>query len=273
EEVEEIEETEESVQSDLENGETIVVNFDQSTQESSSEEPQTQDDSLQSNLDEGETVVVSLDGRETQKANESEGIVEFFYTLDQKEWKSLGVVSDINNDVEFKLPGEITNNLSNLSNLEIKIKTGKNFNTQNSTLFIDALWLEAQKPQVLNKPTKPPVISKGRVYDKNIKVATTSQHSCQLKEFNLELSQVNSLKNTLILQIQNTTESLVEIGGLPAGVDVRFANKKYTYQPKTQEKEIGLVITKQQLGKGSFSVPIIYTQDGISTICQMNINN
>jgi hypothetical protein len=120
-----------------------------------------------------------------------------------------------------------------------------------------------------------------RRYEKEIIIDELATHTCRADIFRADV-QTESSSRARVTLFQNKKKSLpsfLEIGALPAGIDVVFkGNKDYNYTPGTRETVIEFEITRQVGAREwDFTIPIIYTlQDGLKTssvICQINILN
>jgi hypothetical protein len=124
-------------------------------------------------------------------------------------------------------------------------------------------------------PQAPPVSV--RKYRKAIVPDTEAAHSCAAGVFHVDLSVEASARVRLTLSGENDVPYEMEVGSLPAGIDVRFAHTmSYTHQAESREADIELIVERDERAqKGNFTVPIIYTSKGGSknstTICQINI--
>ena len=78
----------------------------------------------------------------------SDTIIEVRYTLDGEEWKSLGYVEAINNEVNFELPIEEFGTLDDLKNVQIALRTLSTFDIP-PKIYLDAMWLEVEYNQGL----------------------------------------------------------------------------------------------------------------------------
>lgn len=119
-----------------------------------------------------------------------------------------------------------------------------------------------------------------RTYTKEILLDPEATHTCRADIFRADLQNQESARARVTL-FQNKKKSLpsfLEIGALPAGLNVVFKkNKEYTYVPGSRETVIEFDIARQ-LGawEGDFTIPIIYTLQGdtsSSVVCQINIIN
>ncbi|MBU4338687.1 GIY-YIG nuclease family protein [Patescibacteria group bacterium] len=121
-------------------------------------------------------------------------------------------------------------------------------------------------------PSSPLAILKERKIQKEIKIDKFAKHRCDAETFRLDISGRTIANSRLDL---NGEGGEIEIGSLPAGIDITFSkNKDYLYQPQNNETALDLQITNEtDSQKGSFSVPIIYTSGNSTTICQINIIN
>ncbi len=119
-----------------------------------------------------------------------------------------------------------------------------------------------------------------RRYEKDVILDESATHTCRADIFRADL-QAESSSRARVTLFQNKKKllpSYLEIGALPAGIDVVFkGNNDYTYTPGTRETLIEFEITRQ-IGarEGDFTIPIIYTLMGdtqSSVVCQINIIN
>lgn len=120
-----------------------------------------------------------------------------------------------------------------------------------------------------------------RRYEKDIIIDELATHTCRADIFRADV-QIESSSRARVTLFQNKKKALpsfLEIGALPAGIDVVFkGNKEYSYTPGTRETLIEFEITRQVGAREwDFTIPIIYTlQEGetsSSVICQINILN
>ena len=131
-----------------------------------------------------------------------------------------------------------------------------------------------QKKTVTEEAIASEQISEGREFTKDVDVIIDATHSCSFETFDVLLSENDEVINTLQLVGASRLDNKVEIGNLPAGIDMRFTkNQKYLYTPTFGEKNIKISLWKKKDAKGgNYNVPIMYTQDGVMTLCQMNIS-
>lgn len=120
-----------------------------------------------------------------------------------------------------------------------------------------------------------------RRYDTEIHIDETATHTCRADIFRADL-QAQSSSRARVTLFQNKKKSLpsfLEIGALPAGIDVVFKeNNEYSYTPGTRETVIEFTVTRQSgAEEGDFTIPIIYTlqesDKTSSVVCQINILN
>jgi hypothetical protein len=145
----------------------------------------------------------------------------------------------------------------------------------------DAEYLDIDPVVVLEKKEEPKeklISETTRVYKKNIYIDKEANYECKAEFFKVDISNKNKAIKTLLLTRGADISYEIEIGSLPAGIDVKFSeNDDYHKKLGLSETSIDVVITKNNSAqKGNFSIPIIYTQKGIadaSVICQMNIVN
>lgn len=119
-----------------------------------------------------------------------------------------------------------------------------------------------------------------RRFEKDITLDPSATHTCRADIFRADIraTDFSRARVTLFQNRKKSLPSFLEIGSLPAGIDVVFkSNEKYTYTPGTRETVIEFDITRQAgANTGDFTIPIIYTLQegaGSSVVCQINILN
>lgn len=227
-----------------------------------------------------------------------DNFLEISYSTDGQNWHLLALVSDRNfNNLELEIP--ITSWVE-LEKLQISIR-----GTASDTIkqvYLDGMWIEAQYEiqneekdatsgdstsiseesstqesfeQINNQP--PPVSLKERKLQKHIEVDPKATHSCRVEPFAIDISNNPSalVKITLARTRGEGQPEEIEIGSLPLGIDMVFANNKdYIYQPQAYETTLDLEITNQPGSqKGNFNIAIIYTSGNSTTMCQINVIN
>mgnify|MGYP001605653775 CR=1 FL=1 len=132
---------------------------------------------------------------------------------------------------------------------------------------------EAPPPSEPPQPQLPPL--KEYKYQKEVRIDKSARHSCVAKSFTADVSGRESIILELELRGARSDFENIEIGSLPAGIDITFLdNANYEYQPKRSDSGAVLQITNQSGSqKGNFSIPIIYISGNSTTICQINIIN
>ncbi|MFT6829208.1 MAG: hypothetical protein ACJAV6_000021 [Candidatus Paceibacteria bacterium] len=262
--------------------------------------------SLQSDLeDTDQTIILNLDADfRVEVIDETpEPLIEVLYTLDGESWVSLGLVTQVKHGDRFELPPVLFSPEVDFSQVQVAIQTLSSFN-ETSQLYVDAVWFEIQEPEEIPMPTLPPEALSTRTYSKEIVIQNSTAHSCKAEVFHIDISGKRKANTRIILKesnmqtdfkdasiITDTFEEFttldqekilssykVEIGSLPLGIDIVFAdNDGYVYLPKRKETLLDLNITIQKNApKGNFTVPIIYTyrdETYTSVICQINITN
>jgi hypothetical protein len=227
-----------------------------------------------------------------------DNFLEISYSTDGQNWHLLALVSDRNfNNLELEIP--ITSRVE-LEKLQISIR-----GTASDTIkqiYLDGMRIEAQYEiqneekdatsgdstsisegsstqesfeQINNQP--PPVSLKERKLQKHIEVDPKATHSCRVAPFAIDISNNPSalVKITLARIRGEGQPEEIEIGSLPLGIEMVFANNKdYIYQPQANETTLDLEI-KNQPGsqKGNFNIAIIYTSGNSTTMCQINVIN
>ncbi len=130
----------------------------------------------------------------------------------------------------------------------------------------------------LEKPQEVKLPEPTRTFTKKIFVNKDAVHTCTAEVFTVDLSDRSEAQNTLLLTKEADISYEVEIGSLPAGIDVRFTeNNEYFKQIGSTEETADFIVKKEDDAVvGSFSIPFIYTQKGVfdsSVICQINVVN
>lgn len=129
-----------------------------------------------------------------------------------------------------------------------------------------------REQQTAVKEVAPPM----RTFTKKIFVNKDAVHTCTAEVFSVDMSGRSTAQNTLLLTKEADIAYELEVGSLPAGIDVRFTNNNSYY------KNIGLeddavdftISIKHDAATGSFTIPLIYTQKGVfdsSVVCQVNV--
>ena len=118
---------------------------------------------------------------------------------------------------------------------------------------------------------------KERRMNKNIKVNKQTRHSCAAENFIVDISLKKTEKAKILLKKKEVTSGKLEIGNLPAGIDVFFSqNKDYVTLVNEKSRYVELEISKQDgAQKGSFNLPIFYLDDDSqeTTVCQIGVVN
>lgn len=73
----------------------------------------------------------------------SDAILEVLYTLDGDNWKTIGYVSNITNDVSFKMPMDIFTTIADLERVQIGIRTLPTYDDV-PTIYLDSVWLDVE---------------------------------------------------------------------------------------------------------------------------------
>lgn len=135
------------------------------------------------------------------------------------------------------------------------------------------------QPEPQPAPQSNPVpylpLLKERKFTKMVRLNKDARHSCAAKSFTVDLSGRESVISELELSGTRSDFENIEIGSLPLGIDITFlSNADYTYAPPRNDNSVVLQIVNQPGSqKGNFSIPIIYTSDNSTTICQINVIN
>ncbi len=134
---------------------------------------------------------------------------------------------------------------------------------------------EITQPQWSSLPPEPPIRS--RTLNKNFRIVQESAYRCDAESFKIDLSGKASAQDKITLGGKKIQSGEIEIGSLPTGVDIQFSNNEdYLYKLSASDNILDLKIVNQEGSqKGSFSVPIFYTdnENNQTTVCQINIVN
>jgi hypothetical protein len=116
---------------------------------------------------------------------------------------------------------------------------------------------------------------KERRLEKYPKTITTTT-DCEVLNFTANISNTTSMIVELQLKQDATLQNL-EIGSLPQGIDITFLNNASYALPfasvDRQKTAILHIINYPYSQKGNFNIPIIYTNNESTAICQINIIN
>jgi hypothetical protein len=131
-------------------------------------------------------------------------------------------------------------------------------------------------PLIIKSVPLPPRLSV-RNFSKEIVIDPRATHRCNADPFGIDVSGRSSLFTKVALKKTSDENYEMQIGSLPDGIDVRFENDEYLYQPHSGENTVSLRIRNEEGSRtGNFTVPIIFTEKGkeaSSVICQINIVN
>jgi len=240
-------------------------------------------------------------------------LMEIFYSFDGINWSSLGRVNlpgvensvfeipdfdwDELSQLQIKissLPNELTGSEILLEHVALEVVYSLDFSTVENILqpsqeqegavvntedndFDGSEQFVVSEPIVFNQVEDKPVL-KQRKFEKKVKVDNQADHGCYLTPFSQDISGVDTGLFELTIVKGSVNPSVLEIGSLPDGIDIIFSgNKDHAYYLSQNETVIGLEIINQSGSQvGDFTIPIIYTQNGVresSVICQVNIIN
>jgi hypothetical protein len=126
------------------------------------------------------------------------------------------------------------------------------------------------------RPQEPPLSH--RELQRDVIVDATAAHRCEAEQFRIDVSGKSVEHANILLHPSADAPHDVEIGGLPEGIDIRFAGDDgYLYHADTNDASLPLDIRNQDGSqKGDFTVSVIYTQKGAedsSVVCQINVVN
>jgi len=213
-------------------------------------------------------------GHEGDKVN-----IDYFYN---NEWRNLGEINlsqEASNNTNggyflFALP--IFSSLDDFQNLKIK------FTYDKPGVYLDAAWLEANyEPLTPQETNNLPLLSKPQLkshfLNKKVEISKASPHRCEADNFTINISNKTSASLKILLKGKKVQRGELEIGNLPYGIDITFTqNQNYLQQISQNDNVLDLKIINQEGSqKGSFNIPILYTdkENNQTTVCQINIIN
>lgn len=128
------------------------------------------------------------------------------------------------------------------------------------------------------EPTPPPRPQlKERTLHKDFRIAQNAGHRCDAEIFSIDISGRTSTQTRILLGGKKVQLGELEIGSLPIGIDVLFLkNRDYLESVSQNDGAFDIEIVNQEGSqKGSFNVPILYTdrENNQITVCQINIVN
>ncbi len=93
--------------------------------------------------DDGESVSTTTDEVTEETLAAPGALLEILYTLDGREWHSLGHVEKITSEVTFELPIEMFAEIEDLKKVQIAVHTLPTFDSV-PKIYLDSLWLEVE---------------------------------------------------------------------------------------------------------------------------------
>jgi hypothetical protein len=285
---------------DLFNTINTLNNTSEQNQISSLENTSTQQNSSTNN----ETTSENLNQNNNQIQIPQDAFLEVLYALDGQNWKHLGFVTKSNwKNLELDIP-EV--NFDNLSNLQISLKSivsdfaptiyldGMILNIEyensqslskinpeeqkqnssletNETTTQDEISNETNQTTTLNETTTPVIYEplKVRKIERKIEIKNIDNLSCSGDQFVININEEET--KIINLKFSNKEMKRLEIGSLPAGIDIVFAQNN-DYEIYTNDEIVKLKIYRQKGSeKGNFSLPIIFNSKSSTIVCQINI--
>ncbi len=180
-------------------------------------------------------------------------------SLDSNLQANVSIVSNnLNNNIQT------SENINNTTITEEESTPEKELETENENVNNEIL--NAQQ-ELTNIPLPEPL--KIRKIEKTIKIQNKDNLSCNTALFNIKINEEETKLSELNLNLNNSLRTL-EIGSLPQGIDVVFENGDYNLT--TSNSKVVLKIYRQKESqKGNFNIPVIYSEDNSTIICQLNI--
>lgn len=134
---------------------------------------------------------------------------------------------------------------------------------------------EAAPPQEPAPLPIPPL--KERTLRRDFRITHQAAHRCNAEIFKIDISGRASAQAKILLGGKKVQSGELEIGSLPLGIDILFLkNRDYLNGVSQNDGAFDLEIVNQEGSqKGSFSIPIFYTdaENNQITVCQINIVN
>jgi hypothetical protein len=235
-------------------------------------------------------------------ATSSKALFDIHYTLDGQNWNYLGSVNENNwQNLTFDIP---VNNWVDISKIQIKINS---YPDTNYYLYLESMWLEVEYEnsqsasianiqgntslttttsieeqeenlaEETNEITTPPEITtptfqeplKTRKIERKIDIKNVDNLSYSLDQFSVNIKEGET--KFINLKLIGDGIKNLEIGSLPNGIDVVFAENN-DYQISTNKDIVQIKIYRQKGSeRGNFSIPIIFNSKNSTIICQINI--
>jgi hypothetical protein len=235
-------------------------------------------------------------------ATSSKALFDIHYTLDGQNWNYLGSVNENNwQNLTFDIP---VNNWVDISKIQIKINS---YPDTNYYLYLESMWLEVEYEnsqsasianiqgntslttttsieeqeenltEETNEITTPPEITtptfqeplKTRKIERKIDIKNIDNLSYSLDQFSVNINEGET--KFINLKLIGDGIKNLEIGSLPNGIDVVFAENN-DYQISTNKDSVQIKIYRQKGSeRGNFSIPIIFNSKSSTIICQINI--
>lgn len=105
---------------------------------------------------------------------------------------------------------------------------------------------------------------------------TNGSHTCSVSPFSVDISHTFATTKVSIQNINQIGQELkmLEIGELPRGFNVTFANQEFSQKITSTNTEFIISLEKNANSqKGSFTVPVLYSVGETTVLCQVNIIN
>jgi len=147
--------------------------------------------------------------------------------------------------------------------------------TQNETTTQDEITDETpdetNQTTTLNETTTPVIYEplKVRKIERKIEIKNIDNLSCSGDQFVININEEET--KFINLKFSNKEMKRLEIGSLPAGIDIVFVQNN-DYEIYTNDEIVKLKIYRQKGSeKGNFSLPIIFNSKSSTIVCQINI--
>lgn len=141
---------------------------------------------------------------------------------------------------------------------------------------VEEVSVEETFQPIIEPAPLPPRLS-SRDFSKDIVIDPNATHSCEAEPFSIDVSGRDVFFTKITLKKMPEEKYEMEIGSLPDGIDVRFNNDDYFFQPDSDGDIISLQILNEEGSRtGNFTIPVIFSEKSnqdSSVICQINIIN
>ena len=226
---------------------------------------------INADLEDAETTVVDFD---EPLDPEPRLTVRVSIRTGSSDWTTLGTVEDIDTGASFIIPSGVMATQEDLANAEVAIETLSDF-SESETFFIDAAWFYlVDSMEEVNQPTIPDVIPETEVLVEEINLNPHPDEYCEVDPFTVDVSASRGGKATVHLAGLVTGPHSIQVGSVPPGFKVFFPNGESRYELPFGEVAVDIIVRRRSnLDPVNLSVPMVLTNeaDGQQVICQLNL--